>query len=84
MGSQNKTEYSVKKVGKGYRKFDGELYQFYAKATMRGSFADNGYKKHIQEVQDKANKLRKQGYQVRVVPNNKGEYLIYTKGKRTN
>ena len=84
MGTDKKTEYSVKKTGKGYRKFNGERYQFYAKATMQGSFADNGYEKHIQEVQDKTNKLRKQGYQVRVVPNNKGEHLIYTKGKRTN
>ena len=76
------TEYDIKRVGRGYRRFNGELFAFYAKATMVGSFADNGYEKHVAEVKEKADQLRSVGYKVRVVPTNTGEYLIYTHGER--
>jgi len=78
----NHTDFKTKKVGKGYRKFDGDQYQFQYAATMRGSFANDGYKKHLQEVKDKVSMLRKQGYKVRTSINTKGETLIYTHGSR--
>jgi len=82
MKTHENTEYSVEKVGKGLRKFNGEFYFFRVKASMKGSFADNGYERHVQEVKDYAEDLRKKGYKVRVIPTKTGEYLIYTKGER--
>ena len=84
MTNHEKTEYNTTRVGRGYRKFGGEQYRFLYKATMKGSFADNGYDRHVQEVKDKATKLRNQGYKVRVVRTNTAEYLFYTRGERTN
>ena len=76
------TKYSAKRVGKGVRRFNGELFTFLYTASMKGSFANKGYQKHKEEVNQKAKQLKKQGYKIRVVPNSKGEFIFYSQGER--
>ena len=84
MSPHEHTSYDTKRVGKGYRKFNGELYQFWYKATMKGrDFSNDFSRKHEQEVQIKAETLREQGYQVRVITTRNAEFLFYVRGERT-
>ena len=82
MKTYEHTEFNTKRVGKGYRIFNGERYVFFATAKMIGSFADNGYNAYLNEVQHKANYLRNTyDYNVRVVPNTTGDNLIYIRDR---
>jgi len=76
-------EFNIKRVGRGYRRFSGKLYQFLYRAVQIGDFSNAGLEGYAREIQEKVDLLRSQGYSVRVIIGSTGESLIYTHGERT-
>lgn len=78
------TEYDTRRVGTGYRRFNGELYSFWYRASFKwdGNSLARDSEKHEAEVKAKAGELKRQGYKVRVVKTRRADYLFYVGGER--